>query len=99
MSTEPAVVDGAEPLFYIWDSRPSSVVGNCASWWRPDGNGYACDLKEAGLFPASKAASLRPTDVMVPQAAAMAMASLHVRVDSRFSELDALKTKNPRVGR
>lgn len=34
--------------FYVLDAR--SVVGNCALWWRPKGQGYTCELDEAGVY-------------------------------------------------
>ncbi len=47
----------SERAYYILDAR--SCVGNCASWWRPDGYGYCCDLDEAGLFTLDEAMSKR----------------------------------------
>lgn len=34
-------------LFYI---RNGGFCGNCFIWWRAGGNGYTCDLREAGKF-------------------------------------------------
>lgn len=60
---EPFGMKIERPL-YILDSR--DVVGNCAVWWRPNGEGYTCNVDEAGVFdkPPDK---LRPTDFVVPK--------------------------------
>lgn len=77
-------------LFYILDA--SSVVGNCALWWRPEGRGYTCDLADAGKYTAEQAAALRPTDVLVSCAVADAAVVRHVRLDG-----DALREYVARV--
>jgi hypothetical protein len=68
-----------EPLYYIQDRR--TIVGNCVSWWRPNGAGYTTELDEAGLYPASKGKGLRETDVMVPKEVAERVATRHVRAE------------------
>lgn len=42
------------PMYYIQNcgSRP---VGNCALWWRPEGNGYTCDINSAWLVTKEQA--------------------------------------------
>jgi len=77
----------SEPLFYIQDRR--SIVGNCVSWWRPNGGGYTTELDEAGLYPASKARGLRDTDVMVAKDVAESLAVRHVRADRLRERLDS----------
>lgn len=67
------------PLYYILDAR--CVVGNCCSWWRPCGNGYACNLDDAGLFTEEEIKGKRETDVAVPQAVAERLAVRHVRIE------------------
>jgi len=37
-------------MYYLQDARWSGMVGNCPSFWRPDGNGYTTNLDEAGRF-------------------------------------------------
>lgn len=70
--------------YYIMDTR--QVVGNCVLWWAPKGQGYVCDLNEAGLF--EKGHSSRDTDVEVPEDIAKACAVTHVRVESLRHEMD-----------
>lgn len=52
---------GGEQLYFIQDKR--QYVGNDVLWWRPDGNGYTCQIDEAGRFTAEYCRSLRDTDV------------------------------------
>ena len=40
----------ANGMYYLQDARHSAMVGNCPSWWRPDGNGYTTNLDEAARF-------------------------------------------------
>ena len=77
------------PLFYIQDKR--SVVGNCVLWWRPNGQGYTTDLKDAGLYPAEK--ELRQTDILVPKELAESLAVTHVRAEALRDALETLKKK------
>lgn len=37
-------------MYYLQDARWSGMVGNCPSFWRPDGSGYTTNLDEAGRF-------------------------------------------------
>lgn len=64
-------------LFYIRDLR--NVVGNCVSWWCPDGKGYTCELEKAGLYVEGYGKGLRETDEMVPEEVAKAASVTHVR--------------------
>jgi len=66
-------------LFYVMDGR--TVVGNCASWWCPDGKGYCCNLDDAGLYTADDVAGMRDTDIPVPREVAERLVVRHVRRD------------------
>jgi hypothetical protein len=35
---------------YYVERRESGYVGNCLLWWRKNGAGYGCDLREAEVF-------------------------------------------------
>lgn len=35
-------------LFYVQDKR--QIVGNSMSWWKKDGYGYGCDIRQAEVF-------------------------------------------------
>lgn len=39
--------------YYIQDSR--GYVGNCLSFWRPEGKGYTTNINDAGLFTKEEA--------------------------------------------
>lgn len=65
-----------EPLFYVQDTR--SVVGNSASWWRFEGNGYTCNLNEAWKVPGTWRG--RDTDVLRACLEVDAMAERHCDV-------------------
>jgi len=67
--TKPAqAVDlGAEPMFYIQDTR--QFVGNCPMWWGPNGRGYVTRLDEAGRYTEQEAIKqnrTRDTDIPWP---------------------------------
>lgn len=47
-------------LFYIQDSR--SYVGNDVLWWRPNSEGYTCQIDEAGLYDEAFCRGVRSTD-------------------------------------
>lgn len=66
----------SESLFYIQDTR--CVVGNSASWWRPDGNGYTCNLDEAWKVPGTW--SGRDTNVLRPCAGVDKLSERHFDV-------------------
>ena len=65
--------------FYIIDTR--MIVGNCALFWCPNGNGYTTQLEEAGLYSEEDANNNRDTDVAVPESMAKTCAVTHVRLD------------------
>ena len=50
-----AAPDVRDDLYYLQDARWASMVGNCPSFWRPDGNGYTTNLDEAARFTFSEA--------------------------------------------
>ena len=83
--------------YYIWDKR--STVGNCALWWGPNGGGYVCDLREAGLYEENEAMKIargRGTDVAVPEHVARSIARQHVRADGELQRaLEAATDKVP----
>lgn len=47
-------------LFYIQNSR--SYVGNDVLWWRPNSDGYTCQIDEAGLYDEAFCRGVRSTD-------------------------------------
>lgn len=62
-----AVDLGAEPMFYIQDTR--QFVGNCPMWWGPNGRGYVTRLNEAGRYTEQEAIKqnrTRDTDIPWP---------------------------------
>ena len=67
------------PMFYVLDTR--AKVGNCAMWWRPNGQGYCCNLDEAGLYTFVQTKDMRDTDVPVARDLAERLAIRHVRFD------------------
>ena len=50
--------------FYVQDNR--QYVGNCVLWWCPEGAGYTCHLKNAGLWTASMRPFPRKSDIKWP---------------------------------
>lgn len=66
-ATQPAAQGlDAQNLYYLQDARHHSMVGNCPSFWRPDGNGYTTNLDEAERFTfeeAMKQHKRRETDL------------------------------------
>lgn len=88
-------MSGDERRFYILDVR--TIVGNCALWWRPNGQGYTTDLNEAGLYSEAHARAHRETDVAVPEEMARACSQVHVRVEQLREMLDQAGEKWPRV--
>jgi hypothetical protein len=73
------LVDDA--LYFIQDTR--SVVGNCGSWWAPNGAGYVCCIDEAGQYRGDYVRSLRDTDVPWPIEHVLKHVVRHVRVDTQ----------------
>ncbi len=70
-----------DAMYFIQDSR--SAVGNCGSWWAPNGQGYSCDIDQAGQYTGEDAASMRATDVPWPVEYVLKHAIRHVRVDTQ----------------
>lgn len=73
------IVDDA--LYYVQDAR--SVVGNCGSWWAPNGAGYVCCIDDAGKYTGERVRSMRDTDVPWPIEHVLAHVVRHVRVDNQ----------------
>jgi hypothetical protein len=65
--------------FYVLDAR--TVVGNCAMWWCPNGQGYTCRIDEAGLYTADDVKSMRETDVPIHRDEVAKFVVQHVRLD------------------
>ena len=69
----------SEELYYIQDTR--SYCGNSCFWWREEGHGYTCDIKEAWIVTKDKALSIirnRPhVDVAWPCSMIDAGVTLH----------------------
>lgn len=74
-----ALIDDA--LYYLQDAR--TYVGNCGSWWAPNGAGYVCSIDEAGKYTGKYARCLRETDVPWPVEYVEQHVVRHVRVDSQ----------------
>jgi hypothetical protein len=66
-------------LFYI---QNRGFCGNCLSWWRPDGNGYTCDLRDAWKVPYEEAKRIcrmrQGMDVMWPASVVESHVVYHV---------------------
>ena len=71
----------ADAWYYIQDAR--QVVGNCGSWWAPNGAGYVCTIDDAGQYTGEYASDLRATDVPWPVDYVLARTTRHVRVDNQ----------------
>ena len=70
-----------ERLYYMRDSRPNAIVGNCIMWWRKGGSGYTCNLDNAEVYTESKAIEMhksRETDRPYPKDIIDSMAYRHV---------------------
>lgn len=67
--------------YYIQDSR--TIVGNCVSWWGPNGGGYTCELIMAGVYSGKEARNIsdRSSDVAWEKEAVDAIAIKHVRIE------------------
>jgi hypothetical protein len=83
----------AEPgLYYIL--KVEAIVGNCALWWRAQGQGYTLDLRDAGKYSAEDAAKIQKgshgDSVAIPCAEVEAIAALHVD-RSRAKDLKRLE--------
>lgn len=78
-------------LYYVQDVR--QIVGNCGSWWAPNGAGYLCDMNEAGQYTGEHCATMRGTDISWPVEYVNARSVAHVRVDTQ-----AFDTRNYKAG-
>ena len=61
--------------FYLVDLR--SICGNCLMFWAKDGQGYTCNLYEAGIYKEDH--TDRDTDLAVPVEAIRTLVVPHVR--------------------
>jgi hypothetical protein len=68
--------------YFVQDTRPGTPVGNCASWWRPDGAGYTCNLDAAGTCDGRRVLSMRDTDVPWLKSYIRQHAVTHVRANT-----------------
>ncbi len=82
------VIDPAADYF-VQDAR--SYVGNCMSFWRPSGAGYACDLNDAGTYKGSQVLGMRATDIPWPVDHVRANTIVHVRGDVQAFRRDNYK--------
>ncbi len=73
-------------LYYVQDTR--SIVGNCGSWWAPNGAGYVCSIDEAGKYTGAYVADhmSRETDVAWPVEYVEQRTVRHCRVDNQAFE-------------
>ncbi len=68
--------------YFVQDAR--QVVGNCGSWWAPNGAGYVCDIDDAGQYTGAQLRSgFRDTDVPWPLDYVIARTVSHCRVDNQ----------------
>jgi hypothetical protein len=69
----------SDACFYVLDAR--TVVGNCAMWWCPNGQGYTCDITKAGLYTKERCASMRLSDVPIHRDVVTGLIVQHVKLD------------------
>jgi hypothetical protein len=69
--------------YFVQDARPGVMVGNCASWWRPDGGGYTCNLDDAGIYRGARVLAMRETDVPWIESYIREHVVVHVRADTQ----------------
>ena len=69
-------------MYFIQDAR--TCVGNCGSWWAPNGGGYVCTIDDAGQYTGEYCRSgLRATDVPWPVDYVLARTVRHVHIDNQ----------------
>lgn len=88
----PLPVDDPAPAdeWVIIDTR--GVVGNSASFWRPEGAGYTCDLRKAGRYTREQAEAqhrCRETDMPARLADLLPMAEQHVDLQNYRNRMAA----------
>lgn len=69
----------ADALYYVQDLR--TFVGNCGSWWAPNGAGYVCCIDDAGQYRGDQVKGMRGTDIPWPVEYVLAHVVRHVRTD------------------
>jgi uncharacterized protein YqiB (DUF1249 family) len=78
-----------ETLYYLQDTR--DFVGNSMLWWRQNGAGYCCDVREAHAYTKAQAYAqhkMRATDLPWPKEYIDARVAHHVdfqRVDRELA--------------
>lgn len=88
------LVDDA--FYFVQDAR--GCVGNCGSWWRPNGAGYCCEVDDAGQYTGREVRSMRDTDVPWPVDYVLARTVRHVRVDNQaFQRADEPTKASARI--
>lgn len=73
--------------YYIEDTRQR--VGNSVMWWAPDGKGYTCDLRCAGVYDeeeAKRIAGKRGTDRLWPVGEVMPLIQFHIDHQDLYAE-------------
>jgi hypothetical protein len=68
--------------YFVQDTQPGAIVGNCASWWRPNGAGYTCNLDDAGTYGGGRVLDMRETDVPWLESYIRQHTVTHVRADT-----------------
>ena len=72
-------------MYYMQDLR--GAVGNCASWWAKEDQGYTCDINEAKVWTEEEAREqheMRSTDMPYPVDAVRRHIVSHVRVEPLY---------------
>lgn len=70
-----------DALYFVQDARV--FVGNCGSWWAPNGAGYCCTIDDAGKYTGAEVRKMRGTDVPWPVDYVLQHVVRHVRVDTQ----------------
>lgn len=94
-SSPPAQAMDVADEFYLIDTR--TVVGNCAMFWRPEGKGYTCDVRDAGLFSREDVTLHRETDLPISRAMVELMLNTHVRLDLVRDKVDVRAYQDTRT--
>jgi hypothetical protein len=69
-----------EALYLMQDTR--QLVGNCILWWGPNGNGYLCNVDEAGRYTGAEVRRMRrDTDAPWPVEHVLKHTVRHARGD------------------
>lgn len=79
------MADKSIPQAKFYLLKLDANVGNCALFWRPDCQGYTCDLDQAGLYDEADAAAGH--SIAVPIETAKRLANRHVRYEALTAKL------------